>query len=152
MQNKLIKKCLVTVKRGVCPIIFGLCMLSLLLSAGCTRKIYVPVGNVSDHSVTDSTVISAASVDSVMGSDSVVIVVKGDTLIRDRVRTVAKVRLRVDTVTSVRVDTLRVSAPVMATASSSSDGSGTRLMALAVVLLVAAVSLWFVRKYFKSAL
>lgn len=148
MQNKLIKKCLATVKRGVCPIIFGLCMLSLLLSAGCTRKIYVPVGNVSDHSVTDSTVISAASVDSVMVSDSVVIVVKGDTLIRDRVRTVAKVRLRVDTVTSVRVDTLRVSAPVMATAPSSSEGSGTRRVALAVVLLVAAVSLWFVRKYF----
>jgi len=110
---------------------------------GCSRKVYVPVEVERERVAVDSLVEVRNAVDSVEVRDSIVIVVKGDTLLRDRIRTVDRVRVRVDTVVRERRDTLIVERAV--TVGNASEGRGKPrvgggVSVLTGVLLAVAVS------------
>ncbi len=93
-------------------IVFLLVMITLLLaSCGCQRKIYIPVETVKV--ISDSTSSVARVNDYINMSDSVTIIMKGDTLIRDRIRTVTKHHIATDTLIKQHVDTIRIEVPVI---------------------------------------
>lgn len=87
-----------------------LAIAALLLSGGCTRKVYVP----TEHIVysTDTVYEAVLRVDSVIQRDSVAVVQKGDTVLITRYRDRYRVKERTDTVTVYQavVDSVNVSA------------------------------------------
>lgn len=84
-------------------------VLSVAIAVGsCTKVNYVPVESVR----TDSTYIYQLLRDSIYVQDSVYIREKGDTIYKDRVKYLYKERLRIDTVYTEIVDTIRVPYPV----------------------------------------
>lgn len=72
------------------------------MGVGCTRMVYVPVERVTVDSVRDSRM----RIDTVVSRDSVVTAQRGDTVVREVYRWRERSRVRVDTVRSVRVDTV----------------------------------------------
>lgn len=86
-----------------------LAMAALLLSGGCTRKVYVP----SEHIVysTDTVYEAVLRVDSVIQRDSVAVVQKGDTVLITRYRDRYRVKERTDTVYKAKTDSVRVREP-----------------------------------------
>ena len=87
--------------------VLRLLVLCLLLT-GCARIKYVPVETVR----TEKEYIDRVKVDSVHVRDSVMVLVKGDTVVRERWRVEYKDRLRVDTVSVQVRDTIPVPVPV----------------------------------------
>lgn len=83
-----------------------LAMAALLLSGGCTRKVYVP----SEHIVysTDTVYEAVLRVDSVIQRDSVAVIQKGDTVLITRYRDRYRVKERTDTVYKAKTDSVRV--------------------------------------------
>lgn len=86
-----------------------LAMAALLLSGGCTRKVYVP----TEHIVysTDTVYEAVLRVDSVIQRDSVAVVQKGDTVLITRYRDRYRVKERTDTVYKAMTDSVRVREP-----------------------------------------
>lgn len=72
------------------------------IGVGCTRMVYVPVERVTVDSVRDLQM----RIDTVVSRDSVVTAQHGDTVVREVYRWRERSRVRVDTVRSVRVDTV----------------------------------------------
>ena len=83
--------------------------LALMLSGGCTRKVYVP----TEHIVysTDTVYEAVLRVDSVIQRDSVAVVQKGDTVLITRYRDRYRVKERTDTVYKAKTDSVRVREP-----------------------------------------
>lgn len=81
-----------------------------LLFSGCRAIKYVPVESIR----LDTMYVSKIYRDSIKEKDSVLIVLKGDTVFRDRYRTIDRWSVRTDTFWRVRVDTARVPYPVEA--------------------------------------
>lgn len=94
---------------GVIVAYMLLVMVALLLSGGCTRKVYVP----TEHTVykTDTVYEAALRVDSVIQRDSVAVVQKGDTVLITRYRDRYRVKERSDTVYKAKTDSVRVREP-----------------------------------------
>ena len=86
-----------------------LAMAALLLSGGCTRKVYVP----TEHIVysTDTVYEAVLRVDSVIQRDSVAVVQKGDTVLITRYRDRYRVKERTDTVYKAKTDSVKVREP-----------------------------------------
>ena len=86
-----------------------LAMTALMLSGGCTRKVYVP----TEHIVysTDTVHEAVLRVDSVIQRDSVAVVQKGDTVLITRCRDRYRVKERTDTVYKAKTDSVRVREP-----------------------------------------
>ena len=86
-----------------------LAMAALMLSGGCTRKVYVP----TEHTVynTDTVYEAVLRVDSVIQRDSVAVVQKGDTVLITRYRDRYRVKERTDTVYKANTDSVRVREP-----------------------------------------
>ena len=86
-----------------------LAMAALMLSGGCTRKVYVP----TEHTVynTDTVYEAVLRVDSVIQRDSVAVVQKGDTVLITRYRDCYRVKERTDTVYKAKTDSVRVREP-----------------------------------------
>lgn len=86
-----------------------LSMAALMLSGGCTRKVYVP----TEHIVysTDTVYEAVLRVDSVIQRDSVAVVQKGDTVLITRYRDRYRVKERTDTVYKAKTDSVRVREP-----------------------------------------
>lgn len=86
-----------------------LAMAALLLSGGCTRKVYIP----TEHIVysTDTVYEAVLRVDSVIQRDSVAVVQKGDTVLITRYRDRYRVKERTDTVYKAKTDSVRVREP-----------------------------------------
>ena len=83
-----------------------LVMAALMLSGGCTRKVYIP----TEHIVysTDTVYEAVLRVDSVIQRDSVAVVQKGDTVLITRYRDRYRVKERTDTVYKAKTDSVRV--------------------------------------------
>lgn len=86
-----------------------LAMAALLLSGGCTRKVYVPVESTVTR--TDTVYEAVLRVDSVIQRDSVAVVQKGDTVLITRYRDRYRVKERTDTVYKAKTDSVRVREP-----------------------------------------
>lgn len=86
-----------------------LAMAALMLSGGCTRKVYVP----TEHIVysADTVYEAVLRVDSVIQRDSVAVVQKGDTVLITRYRDRYRVKERTDTVYKAKTDSVRVREP-----------------------------------------
>ena len=86
-----------------------LAMAALMLSGGCTRKVYVP----TEHIVysTDTVYEAVLRVDSVIQRDSVAVVQKGDTVLITRYRDRYRVKERTDTVYKAKTNSVRVREP-----------------------------------------
>lgn len=79
----------------------------MMIGSGCTRRIYVAVP--AEKNIRDSTSRIEIRHDTVMQTDSVVMIERGDTVRREVYRTRWRVRERLDTVVRWRVDTVRES-------------------------------------------
>lgn len=86
-----------------------LAMAALLLSGGCTRKVYVPTEHIVYN--TDTVYEAVLRIDSVIQRDSVAVVQKGDTVLITRYRDRYRVKERTDTVYKAKTDSVRVREP-----------------------------------------
>lgn len=86
------------------------CLICLLiLAAGCTRKVYVPVENVTLRA--DTVYSAKVRVDSVVMRDSVAVFQKGDTVYYTKYRDHYKIRERVDTLYQTATDSVTIREP-----------------------------------------
>lgn len=81
----------------------------LVMAAGCTRKIYVPVENTVIR--TDTVYSAKFRIDSVILHDSVAVMQKGDTVFMSKYRDKIHVKLMRDTVFKTRYDSVTISKP-----------------------------------------
>ncbi len=126
-----------------------LAMAGLLLSGGCTRKVYVP----TEHIVysTDTVYEAVLRVDSVIQRDSVAVVQKGDTVLITRYRDRYRVKERTDTVYKAKTDSVRVREPypvereLTKWEQTKMDFGGMFLGGL-IAVVVSAVIVWIVKR------
>lgn len=126
-----------------------LAMAALMLSGGCTRKVYVP----TEHIVysTDTVYEAVLRVDSVIQRDSVAVVQKGDTVLITRYRDRYRVKERTDTVYKAKTDSVRVREPypvereLTKWEQTKMDFGGIFLCGL-IAVGVAAVIVWIVKR------
>lgn len=126
-----------------------LSMAALMLSGGCTRKVYVP----TEHIVysTDTVYEAVLRVDSVIQRDSVAVVQKGDTVLITRYRDRYRVKERTDTVYKAKTDSVRVREPypvereLTKWEQTKMDFGGMFLGGL-IAVGVAAVIMWIVKR------
>ena len=126
-----------------------LAMTALMLSGGCTRKVYVP----TEHIVysTDTVYEAVLRVDSVIQRDSVAVVQKGDTVLITRYRDRYRVKERTDTVYKANTDSVRVREPypvereLTKWEQTKMDFGGIFLCGL-IAVGVAAVIVWIVKR------
>lgn len=83
-------------------------LLALVLLAGCSRKVYVPVETTATELRHDTLYINRLWRDSVSRHDSVVVERRGDTVYHTAWRDRYRLRQRVDTVLRTHVDTVRL--------------------------------------------
>lgn len=128
-----------------------LAMAALMLSGGCTRKVYVPTEHIVYN--TDTVYEAVLRIDSVIQRDSVAVVQKGDTVLITRYRDRYRVKERTDTVTVYQavVDSVNVSAPYPVERELTKweqvkmDFGGMFLGGL-IAVVVAAVIVWIVKR------
>lgn len=126
-----------------------LAMAALLMSGGCTRKVYVP----TEHTVynTDTVYEAVLRVDSVIQRDSVAVIQKGDTVLITRYRDRYRVKERTDTVYKAKTDSVRVREPypvereLTKWEQTKQDLGGLFLGGL-IAVGVAAVIMWIVKR------
>lgn len=126
-----------------------LAMAALLLSGGCTRKVYVP----TEHTVynTDTVYEAVLRVDSVIQRDSVAVVQKGDTVLITKYRDRYRVKERTDTVYKAKTDSVRVREPypvereLTKWEQTKMDFGGMFLGGL-IAVVVSAVIVWIVKR------
>lgn len=99
--------------RNLPPVVVSLCIcLSAgLLTGSCTRAAYVPVQSVHSEQRADTLRTHAVYCDSVIRSDSVTVLVKGDTVRIDRWHVRERVSIRHDTVYRDRYAAIHDSVP-----------------------------------------
>lgn len=126
-----------------------LAMAALMLSGGCTRKVYVP----TEHIVysTDTVYEAVLRVDSVIQRDSVAVVQKGDTVLITRYRDRYRVKERTDTVYKAKTDSVRVREPypvereLTKWEQTKMDFGGMAIGGL-IAVVVSAVIVWIVKR------
>lgn len=124
-------------------------LLALMLSGGCTRKVYVPVENTTVR--TDTVYQSQLRVDSVFCRDSVAVIQKGDTVLITKWRDRYRVKQRTDTVYKAVTDSVKVSVPypvereLTKWEQTKQDVGGMAMGALGVAVLAAAIA-WVVKR------
>ena len=124
-------------------------LLALMLSGGCTRKVYVPVENTVLR--TDTVYQSQLRVDSVFCRDSVAVIQKGDTVLITKWRDRYRVKQRTDTVYKAVTDSVKVSVPypvereLTKWEQTKQDVGGMAMGALGVAVLAAAIA-WVVKR------
>ena len=126
-----------------------LAMAALMLSGGCTRKVYVP----TEHIVysTDTVYEAVLRVDSVIQRDSVAVVQKGDTVLITKYRDRYRVKERTDTVYKAKTDSVRVREPypvereLTKWEQTKMDFGGMFLGGL-IAVVVSAVIVWIVKR------
>ena len=126
-----------------------LVMAALMLSGGCTRKVYIP----TEHIVysTDTVYEAVLRVDSVIQRDSVAVVQKGDTVLITRYRDRYRVKERTDTVYKAKTDSVRVREPypvereLTKWEQTKMDFGGMFLGGL-IAVVVSAVIVWIVKR------
>lgn len=111
----------------------------LVISASCSRKVYVPVERVVVTA--DSVMKYRVMRDSIVIRDSVETYSRGDTVVRREVRWRDRVALVTDTLWRVRRDTVRIEKAVAAPGSAAGIGAAkwSWLIAAGVAALVGAV-------------
>lgn len=109
-------------------------LLILLLASGCTRTIYVPTERETVRA--DTVRLVSLRSDTVQMSDSVFVLLKGDTALIKEYHYVYRTETVHDTVRQAKADTVRISEPskALAKAESRSHGDATWLAVLAVFL------------------
>lgn len=123
----------------------------LVLSTGCTRKVYVPVE--SAVSRTDTIYSAKIRVDSVITRDSVAVFQKGDTVLITKYRDRYRVKELTDTVYQSVIDSVKVSVPYPVERELSRwertkmDFGGMAIGALVIALCVAVA--WLIKKFRK---
>lgn len=85
-------------------------LLLCLLACSCSRRVYVPVERVSHH--TDTVRAVSLRVDTVLDRDTVLLTMRGDTVVREVVRWRWRLSHHTDTVCRARVDSVAVPVPV----------------------------------------
>lgn len=126
-----------------------LAMAALLLSGGCTRKVYVPMEHIVYN--TDTVYEAVLRVDSLIQRDSVAVVQKGDTVLITRYRDRYRVRERSDTVYKAKTDSVRVREPypvereLTKWEQTKMDFGGMFLGGL-IAVVVSAVIVWIVKR------
>ena len=124
-------------------------LLALMLSGGCTRKVYVPVENTVLR--TDTVYQSQLRVDSVFCRDSVAVIQKGDTVLITKWRDRYRVKQRTDTVYKAVTDSVKVSVPypvereLTKWEQTKQDVGGMAMGALGVAVLAAVIA-WVVKR------
>ena len=126
-----------------------LVMAALMLSGGCTRKVYIP----TEHIVysTDTVYEAVLRVDSVIQRDSVAVIQKGDTVLITRYRDRYRVKERTDTVYKAKTDSVRVREPypvereLTKWEQTKMDFGGMFLGGL-IAVVVSAVIVWIVKR------
>ena len=122
---------------------------ALLLSGGCTRKVYVPTEHIVYN--TDTVYEAVLRVDSVIQRDSVAVIQKGDTVLITKWRDRYRVKQRTDTVYKAVTDSVKVSVPypvereLTKWEQTKQDVGGMAMGALGVAVLAAAV-MWVVKR------
>lgn len=122
---------------------------ALLLSGGCTRKVYVPTEHIVYN--TDTVYEAVLRVDSVIQRDSVAVIQKGDTVLITKWRDRYRVKQRTDTVYKAVTDSVKVSVPypvereLTKWEQAKQDVGGMAMGALGVAVLAAAV-MWVVKR------
>lgn len=126
-----------------------LAMAALLLSGGCTRKVYVP----TEHTVynTDTVYEAVLRVDSVIQRDSVAVVQKGDTVLITRYRDRYRVKERTDTVYKAKTDSVSVREPypverTLSKWEQTKMDFGGMFLGGFIAVVVSAVILWIVKR------
>lgn len=126
-----------------------LAMAALLVSGGCTRKVYVPTEQIVYN--TDTVYEAVLRVDSVIQRDSVAVVQKGDTVLITRYRDRYRVKERTDTVYKAKTDSVRVREPypvereLTKWEQTKMDFGGIFLGGL-IAVVVTAVIVWIVKR------
>lgn len=132
-----------------CIVLMLVILSALLLSGGCTRKVYVP----TEHIVyrTDTAYEAVLRVDSVIQRDSVAVVQKGDTVLITKWRDRYRVKQRTDTVYKAKTDSVKVSVPypvereLTKWEQTKQDVGGMAMGALGVAVLAAVIA-WVVKR------
>ena len=122
----------------------------LFLFTGCRSVRYVPVETVR----TDSLYLTKVERDSIHVMDSVTVMVKGDTVWRDRWRIEYRDRLRTDTTYIERCDTVQVPLPVEAQLTKWQQARvtlGEVLLALLAIGVLVAVGIIAKKKIFGAS-
>lgn len=123
----------------------------LVLGAGCTRKVYVPIENTVSR--TDTIYSAKVRVDSVIMRDSVAVFQKGDTVLITKYRDRYRVKELTDTVYQSAIDSVKVSVPYPVERELSRwertkmDFGGMAIGALVIALCVAVA--WLIKKFRK---
>lgn len=126
-----------------------LAMAALLLSGGCTRKVYVPVESTVTR--TDTVYEAVLRVDSVIQRDSVAVVQKGDTVLITKYRDRYRVKERTDTVYKAKTDSVSVrepypvERPLTKWEQTQMDFGGMAIGGL-IAVVVSAVIVWIVKR------
>ena len=126
-----------------------LAMAALLLSGGCTRKVYVPTEQIVYN--TDTVYEAVLRVDSLIQRDSVAVVQKGDTVLITKYRDRYRVKERTDTVYKAKTDSVRVREPypvereLTKWEQTKMDFGGMFLGGL-IAVVVTAVIVWIVKR------
>lgn len=126
-----------------------LAMAALLLSGGCTRKVYVPTEHIVYN--TDTVYEAVLRIDSVIQRDSVAVVQKGDTVLITKYRDRYRFKERTDTVYKAKTDSVRVREPYPVERELTKweqvkmDFGGMFLGGL-IAVVVAAVIVWIVKR------
>lgn len=117
-------------------------LLLALMLAGCTRRVYVPVENVTVRC--DTVRLTAWRCDTIMMRDSVTTLISGDTVTREVVRERLRIRSQRDTVRLVSTDTVVRNVVVPAEAVSRRPKS--RLIPFLIIMAAVAVTVILFRR------
>lgn len=128
------------------PVILALLCACL---CGCSRKIYVPVERVSEHTARDTVYVLRQSVDSVVRADSVVTERRGDTVFVQRVSTRYRLRTLTDTLYRTRTDTVLQKERETAAAAPSNNKNSHLVWWLLVVSVVGFAAKRLIARYRK---
>lgn len=143
--------------------IVAVCVVLLLMLANCSKSVYVPLQSVSKDTVVSKTEVMdvqiAARIDSVVVRDSVVMVIRGDTVIKEVWRERLKTNIKRDTVwmheirDSIRTHCDTVSVPVAVPQNKTEKSSASGLSSFLTKLLlvgIAAVIMYVARRQIRK--
>lgn len=122
---------------------FVVAIFLLLAAAGCRKEIYVPVEKMTV--IRDSVARSVQRTDTVIIADSILMLQRGDTIIKEVWRRRDRVSLLHDTVSIIRCDTVREDRPVILDKLSAREKKRSLLPLIVAALGVGVLALRFVR-------
>lgn len=102
---------------GTGIILFALLLMGIVLS-GCTRKIYIPVHSMEQDSVSSY----RHRADTFETHDTIMFIQRGDTIVKERISTRMRTRVRVDTLIKISHDTVTRLLPADVTSQKKSSG------------------------------